>query len=128
MSIDLERRLLKIEKAGFWDGETLEGYRRDLQRSLQRLDGLGHPSRCLIDQRELQVQSATYVERMSDLFLEAGVRFPDRTACVTGSVLANMQDQRLTSVDLEGIAYAYFRSIEEAEVWLFSAGDEAPAE
>lgn len=116
-----DQRLLIVHKFGFWDAETLDRYCIDLRNALDRLSHMPAPTRCLLDQRDLPVQSPAYVARMVGLFQDPHVKQPTKSAAVMASTLTAMQDNRMIADTVSNHAdYRTFKTRDEALAWLLA--------
>ena len=115
VSIETNRRLLRIAMRGFWDVPTFEIFAGEFVRALQALQRQGGCEAAIVDGREFSVQSKEILERFSIVMRENAAILAKRTASIVPTELNRMQANRVT----ESLTRADFNSVEEAEAWLF---------
>jgi len=117
--LDRPNRLVHIVLDGFWEGDTMARYEREVRDSYLALRKIGGATRLLVDRRKFPVQTPEYAKRLEELVVRLEPIAPARIAVVVPNGLAKLQVERATAA-VQG-SRRIFLSEDEARAWLFEA-------
>lgn len=123
ISTDPPRRFLHIVMRGYWDQPTFDRFAVDYEQALRRLHAAGGLDRALVDGRDFAVQDKQISEQFGALIARNMAWLARRTATVVPAHLNKLQAERAGG----DMAARYFIGMDEAQDWLFSPLDAAPA-
>lgn len=118
--LEPELALLTAKRAGAWSLDTVVAYELALRVELAKLRLLGRPTSFIIDIRSSGAQAPPVAEALRAMVARLGPLHADRTAVVTSSGFAKLQDRRLGNPQAE-----VFTSMVLARDWV--AGKRQPA-
>jgi hypothetical protein len=117
--LDKPQRFVHIVLDGFWKGDVMSRYEREVRESYLALKRLGGTTKLLVDRRKFPVQTPEYVKRLEELVVKLEPIAPDRIAVLVPNGLAKLQVERATAAVQK--TRRIFLSEEEAKTWLFEA-------
>jgi hypothetical protein len=115
--LDKPQRLVHIVLDGFWKGDVMSRYEREVRESYLTLKRLGGTTKLLVDRRKFPVQTPEYVKRLEELVVKLEPIAPDRIAVLVPNGLAKLQVERATAAVQK--TRRIFLSEEDAKTWLF---------
>jgi hypothetical protein len=115
--LDKPQRFVHIVLDGFWKGDVMSRYEREVRESYLTLKRLGGTTKLLVDRRKFPVQTPEYVKRLEELVVKLEPIAPDRIAVLVPSGLAKLQVERATAAVQK--TRRIFLSEEDAKTWLF---------
>lgn len=110
---DARYNLIRARLGGFFSIDDVRRFALDYRAALAKLPSHGHLT--LVDIKSMKIQSQEVVEAFTRFMASADIQ-SRKLAFISGSTLARLQAQRLTSRDTVG----YFDTSAEAETWLLS--------
>ena len=114
--------LIRVKMGGFYSEADVAAFTAELTAKMQALRCAPNQHSMFCDVSEMNIQSQEIVGMFSKVVGHPKFR-SKLLAFVTGSTLARLQAQRLTS--REGVEF--FSDVDDAETWLFGATDEPSA-
>jgi hypothetical protein len=115
ISIELDRRLLRMTMRGYWDTATFDLFAHDFRRALGQLALHGGARLAFVDAHEFAVQSVEITDKFGALIAASYGTMAPRTATLVAGTLNKLQSDR---AGMQGSA-RYFTDATAAEAWLF---------
>jgi hypothetical protein len=121
ISIEVDRRLLRMTMRGYWDSATFDLFARDFRKALDHLALHGGARLAFVDGRDFAVQSVEITEKFGALIAASYGAMAPRTATLVAGTLNKLQSDH---AGMQGSA-RYFSDPAAAEAWLFEETETA---
>lgn len=122
ISVDPVRSYVRVVLCGFFTASDVALFVAARDREHRKLRCSSNQHLTLVDVTGMKIQSQESVERFASMLANSSM-WARRLVFVVDTSLARMQAKRAIS----GREVAFFRTISEAEAWLFRPVEESPA-